>query len=513
MTDSTKSWREFLYQLSKHYPVHKLGWKTAAGYELLQVDFSEWKLRFSTITPIIWVDAETAKLSSQELFESLQDVVREKGWRHRECIVLLDGEGKGLKDITNNQYFPRFVVIDADDQHNILVARSFTSALLDLICDQISIADLAPYEMSKPVTGNRFFGRESEINRIFKKSDTNFAVIGPRRIGKTSFLREVMRQLKKQTSQEPTVSEGPYVFLDCCLIRTPYDFSMALADKLQPSETTRLERQPPAVFLMGFLDRMYKTFKNPITICLDEVDRWFAPKTRDQLLLDMFKTSYESEDCRYIIAGFTPLLKESLREDSSFFKRIPESIELGPFKKRDVANMVLKPMKHLRIQFQQEGEVVERIFKETGGIPLLTQYYCMSLINQVDTVENRCITPDSLSGLQQQRQFKNLVLGSIRDAVDPKERCLVYALLTTIQEDQDAEPFALQDISNALEQNGLFINPEEIDQICERLILAGILGEAEEDNQYRFSIPIFPRVLRGRGLDYLLSEAKKEMKQ
>ncbi|UCH95041.1 MAG: orc1/cdc6 family replication initiation protein [Candidatus Aminicenantes bacterium] len=511
MTDSTKEWPEFVQGLNKYYTVHTRGWKTTAGYKLFLADFSEWKLRFSNPTPIIWVNAEAAELRPAELLESLQDVAREQGWRHGECIVLLDREEQGLKSLAANRYLPRFVIIDSNDQHDILEASSFTNDLLDLICDQVPISDLAPYEISKPVTGTRFFGRSSDIQKVIMKSDTNFAVIGPKRIGKTSLLREINRRLKEQTEKGLTAAEGPYVFLDCSLIKTPYTFLETLVQKLWPKEISRLHKRTPEVFFIRFIERMHKVFKSPITIFLDEVDRWFAPANRNQIVLDMFRVSSESEDCRYIVAGFTNLMKETQIGGSTFFKKMFEYIELGPFTKKDLTDLVLTPMTQLRIQIKQQDEVVERIYKETGGIPQLAQYYCLDLIDQLDSQETHQVTPDNLSGIQKKTEFKNLVLGSFQSGIDAEDRCLVYALLTTIPVERDAESFTQQEMSNALNKCGLSFSPEKIDQICDRLSLCGIM--TNENDKYRFSIPFFPRVLRMSGLDYLFSEAKKEMVQ
>jgi hypothetical protein len=375
---------------------------------------------------------------------------------------------------------------------------------------------LAPYEISKPVTGTRFFGRESEINRIIKKLYTNFAVIGPKRMGKTSLLLEVKRRLKEETLKEGsgidrTEIEEPYVFLDCSLIKTPYAFIEALVQKLQPSVLSRLPYQTPEVFFIGFLERMHKVIGGPVTIFLDEVDKWFASETHDRQLLDLFRVSSECEYCHYIIAGFSYLMKETQLVDSPFFKKIFEYIKLGPFNKEDVTDLVLKPMTHLRIQIKQQDEVVERIYRETGGTPQLVQYYCLNMIDQLDSKKIYQVTSESLSDIQKETEFKNLVLGSFRSGIDAEDRCLIYGLLTTIPEELDGESFTQQEMSDALKKCGLSFTVEKIDQICDRLILSGIM--TNENNKYLFSIPIFPRVLRMSGLDYLFSEAKKEMAQ
>jgi len=209
----TEKESEFLRQLGTLYQVRRLSQKTLAGYELslYLVDLSGWRLRFSNRTPLIWVKAEAVEhVSARELTESLQDVAREHGWHHRECMVLLDGNGGELKTQIADQHFPRFVILDAADQRSILTTSSFTSALLDLVCKQLPISSLAPYQISAPVEGTGFFGRQSEISNVLGHSETNFTIAGVRRIGKTSLLREVKRQMLEQ-GEDPRRT----VWLDC----------------------------------------------------------------------------------------------------------------------------------------------------------------------------------------------------------------------------------------------------------------------------------------------------------
>ena len=110
---------------------------------------------------MIWVNAEDAShLSTQELIESLQDVADQHGWRHRLCVVLIDEVRQELQVLAGARYAPRFIVIDSAAQQRILIAHSFIGAFLDVVCEQIPMANLAPYQVSAPVEGSSFFGRE-----------------------------------------------------------------------------------------------------------------------------------------------------------------------------------------------------------------------------------------------------------------------------------------------------------------------------------------------------------------
>ena len=72
------------------------------------------------------------------------------------------------------------------------------------------------------MTGSRFFGREFEVRRILQANDSNFAIMGIRRIGKTSLMREVERQLKEQAQERGDEDAGQrIIFMDCSAISSP----------------------------------------------------------------------------------------------------------------------------------------------------------------------------------------------------------------------------------------------------------------------------------------------------
>ena len=148
----------------------------------------------------------------------------------------------------------------------ILQSRRPSGELLDLISAQVPISTLAPYETRAPVTGSRFFGREYEISRIIGNPDTNHAILGIRRIGKTSLLREVERILKED--QDP----AHVVYLECSDLLSTDDYIREVVRKLNPRELPRLHLQKYVFFFPDFLERMSRAHKSKIIFLLDEVD-------------------------------------------------------------------------------------------------------------------------------------------------------------------------------------------------------------------------------------------------
>ena len=89
------------------------------------------------------------------------------------------------------------LVLDEADVKHLISARQPTRALSDLVLDQVSLTTVSPFFTRGPVPEHMFFGREREINEVRSKLRTHsVALIGGRRIGKTSTLQRIQRLLE-----------------------------------------------------------------------------------------------------------------------------------------------------------------------------------------------------------------------------------------------------------------------------------------------------------------------------
>ncbi|HKQ05959.1 MAG TPA: AAA family ATPase [Blastocatellia bacterium] len=501
MLTEKESWPDFLQRLaSLRHKVRPLGGKATAGHELFLVDLADWRLRFSTHTPFILVKAEAAgRMSTTELAESLRETARQHGW-HRECVVLLESDGQELRSQTTHQYSPRLVILDLADQEKVLSAPSLKYAMLDIVCERIPISSLAPYEMSAPVAGAGFFGREREIEKILSHPNSNFAITGIRRVGKTSLLNETRRLLIEQGEDERRI-----VWLDCSILTGPQQFAQEVVRFLNIKELPRLQQTQQSLFFFAdFLKRMTKYHHGQIIILLDEADE-FLSWARDASLHTV-RASVNSGDCRYILTGFQNLMGENYHNQSPLYLALNE-IRLKPLEKRETAAF-LEPMKSLRVRIENENEIVTRIQAETRGLPHLVQFYCTELIDQLGRNEHRTISPASLDGIYTSEGFRSLILNWFRDNVAMRDKMLVYSILASLPANK--ESFSQEDISAALNKQQCPFPADDISRTCDRLELAGVF--IREGTRYEFAIPIFPRVLRSNfRLPYLVSSAKKEL--
>ena len=111
--------------------------------------------------------------------------------------------------VENSVYRHDFVVLDREHLASI-VAHNSSSRLIDIIIDQVDdLSVLSPYVVRGPVPGQMFFGRESEIKTIsqgLRRGD--YAVVGGRRIGKSS----ILLRLKRLLGDDPRYHA---IYLDC----------------------------------------------------------------------------------------------------------------------------------------------------------------------------------------------------------------------------------------------------------------------------------------------------------
>jgi hypothetical protein len=475
--------------------------KQTLGYSLFTIDLSAWKLRLSSQTTVIWVKQSDLQASSpKHLVQSLADVLRERSLSRQIVLVLLDGDSRPLLRHTSSPIY-NLVIIGSEEQEHVLQSRRPSGELLDLISAQIPISNLAPYETRTPVTGSRFFGREYEISRIVGSPDTNHAVLGIRRIGKTSLLRETERLLKEDDNP------AHIVYLECSDLLSTDDYIREVVRKLNPRELPRLHLQKYIFFFPDFLERMARAQKSKIIFLLDEVDNLVIMQRGSWELFRMLRASANKGACQYIIAGFREAMREQYLLDSPFYN-FAQEIRLSEFTRRQASEMIVTPMENLRVRIKSKDDVIGRIYEETAGQPNLIQYYCMILLRQLDRTGRREISPDSLIDVYADDGFKSHLLTAFMQNTQNRDKALVYAVLMSLGDDT-SRGFSHPFIDAALRKRGIVLPQGDIDSACSVLTLAGVIHQ--KGKEYHFTSPVFTKVLRQTyDLDYLFRKVKEE---
>jgi len=496
-----KEWPRLLRMLHDDLGYTVREGKAALGYELYNVDLSSWKLRLPSRTPVIWVKTKDLdSVPAQHVMQSLADVVRERNLSRQIVLVLLDGNSYPLLKHKSSLNY-NMVVIGAEEQKTVLTSRRPSGELLDMISAQVPISYLSPYETRAPVTGSRFFGREQEISRIIANPDSNHAILGIRRIGKTSLLRETERILKEREEGDRVV------YLECSDLLSNDDYIREVVRKLNPRELPRLHMQKYVFFFPNFLERMSKVLKGKIIFLLDEVDNLVIMQRGDWELFRMLRASSNKGACQYILAGFREAMQEQYMLDSPFYN-FAQEIRLSEFSRQQARELIVTPMENLRVRIRNEEEVVTRIFEETAGHPNLIQYYCLILLRRLDMTGEREISVDSLIDVYSDEGFTSHLLTSFMQNTENREKAIVYALLMWTQS-PEIKGFSQEKIDAVLRKGGIVLTQKSIDEACNVLTLAGIIRRKWK--LFYFTSPVFTKVLQQTyDLNYLFRKVKEE---
>jgi len=462
------------------------------GFDVYRVDFSAWKLRLSDYTPVIVVSEADLRQPVLDLGQSISDVMRicHTVNSERTLIVLVQGDGAVLRGYFQTSFY-QVAIIDRIDQQRVMDSRTKGVELLRCLSRQFSLSALSPYETSKPVTGSRFFGRESTVHRILTDAEANYAVMGIRRIGKTSLLREVERRwIDRLPAGSDAGTTQRVIYMDLSAIKSSNEFMREVVRKLQPRELARVGHRRFPLYFPDFLKRMSHQYHGPIFFLLDEFDSLLANHSLDTQLLDVLRASSNSGYARFIVAGFRDLLRASTDLDSPVFN-FAKPLRLKEFTRSETATLIIDPMRNLGIQFRQRNEVVDRIFEETAGQPNLVQYYCATIIQQLDETNRREVSPDSLFSVHENEDLRAFILNTFWDNTNHLEKAIVFGVISSYFPKE--RQFDLEAIDQALVERGVHAPLIDLEEACRNLVLAGTF--AQTGRHYHFATPLFPKLL------------------
>ena len=181
-------------------------------------------------------------------------------------------------------------------------------------------------------------------------------------------------------------------------------------------------------------------------------------------------------------------------------------IRVKEFTRDQTAEIVQEPLEKLNVRFERQGEVLDRIYDETGGQPNLIQFYCSILVQRLDEQRSRVISPASLFDVYSNEDFRAFVLSTFMDNTNNREKAIVFAVMADYGVDG---AFGLEDIDAALQRRGIELRLGDLDRACRNLELAGTF--TARGARYHFATPVFPQVLNeSYNVDYLFQKIRRE---
>lgn len=159
-----------------------------------------------------------------------------------------------------------------------------------------------------------------------------------------------------------------------------------------------------------------------------------------------------------------------------------ESLTLSALEPEACRELIVAPMAAMNIGYADEASVA-RIAEQTGGRANLIQMTCNEMVKRLG--DRRAIESGDVDAAFDSEAVRNALDAWGQFSGEPRaaaiDRMIVYA---TVAKDR----FAMNDVIDALRQNGLALGPEELRHSLQRLELAFIIRE--EAGVYRWCVPL-----------------------
>jgi len=239
-----------------------------------------------------------------------------------------------------------------------------------------------PFVIGQWVRGDRFYGRTAQIEEILEGHRNSIWLVGTRRIGKTSLLK----QIEHITDTSRDQHYFP-VFWDFQGADTPEELHLNFADALLDADE-RLERigigledlEADDLFVsLGRLRRRLRAKNLRLLLLCDEVEELIKLHRKDPALLRKLRRAMQSnDDTRSVLASTIRLwaLTEQKEETSSFLQGFTPPLYIERFSDEEARSLI--EQSHLgpedRPRFTDEA--IEAIRDHCDNHPYLVQLVC-----------------------------------------------------------------------------------------------------------------------------------------
>ncbi len=370
-----------------------------------------------------------------------------------------------------------FIVLDGRDIRNLLAARDHAHRLVEIILDQVDLTVVSPYVTSGPVPENMFFGRDHELKTIVRTvRDTNFAIVGGRKIGKTSVLARVYHLLQQAPEFQP-------FYLDCQAVQTERDFF----DAIDTLWHLTLPAPTPENFRRMAIELLRQHPGRAIVMLFDEIDALLESDiAQGEHLFRILRALSQENGIRYIFCG-EKRLSAALHDPNLAFFNFCNVMPLTYLEPSEACRVVVEPMQELGIALERDGALADYIVELTAGHPNIVQYLCQKLIERINQRRERTITYADVDALIQSQQFAEYFATISWGNATPLERLITLLML------QDPET-TVAEMADRLRARNLGVTPAQLESAFDGLVLYSILRR--DGPKYAFAAKAIPQVLR-----------------
>ena len=447
-----------------------------------------------------------------------QDIPRALRGAVRQCspcprlVVLFSREGQAPHGLPDAAAPAQLALIGEAELAATALSPDPGQRFLDTLIRQIDIAALSPFRTAGPVR-ETFHGREAERHRllgyVLRREGRGCAVIGPRRIGKTSLLQRVQDELRHDRG-------GEVHYLDA----SPYGTDLGgLLHAILHRLGVAAGPVDGAGFVAALHDRGLGTTRR-LALFIDEIDALAAAgSSADSPFLGTLRTLTNELGVAVVLAGYR-VLYDQMKDLRSPLSNMLEPIELGRLEEAAALALVADPLRHI---YRIESDLVREIVTRAGLYPNFIQTACALLIARKGAEGDRTIRRDDIQQVMQSRDLFDHMVQFYLANLDERHRAVLFLLISLYDAARGAfvvspehlertlkgrytplrrskstfsRQFTPYDLHRILELHGVSLDPSEMQALLGRLVLASVIAPVPDTKAYGFTLPDLPLVLR-----------------
>ncbi|MFZ5518273.1 MAG: AAA family ATPase [Candidatus Zhuqueibacterota bacterium] len=438
---------------------------------------SDIRIEVSAETPFFHIhpDAEKKYLIN-EIFYHIKKSLYSKNLQEKICFIYFDGKSSELQELIKSSYLD-IVLLGRADIVKVVFSDHKRAMLVKLISEQHGISIISPFSYTRVPTGGMFYGRKEQMNKLIRSNfETNFAVVGSRRIGKTT----ILLNLKRHFDQEKLFHA---IFLDCYRIQNISEFITKIVTELDVRSSLKVNIST----FHDFMSRMKSRFNKNLVLILDEIDELLEyDKTYNWQLSRIFHSLASEIVCKIIIAGYRRLYQEINNQHSPFFKYF-EQIQIKELDDTSARQLILEPLDDIGVKIKDRAGFSEMIMHLSSNHPQFIQFFCSLLIDLVNKENRNEVTKDDVLKLEGQDEYFHFVMDTFLINTDQFQQLIVYEMA-------QYNSFDEQLVIEKLKENyQVDLSITSIQKDCVELELANILKR--EKSVYKFAYPALPKIL------------------
>ena len=484
------------------------------AFEIHYVDLTPMKLNVGYFSPFLVPKALSghALVSAQQLEQLLPELQNQARSTDEILILVLGGKLDRVPERLVQRIGKHGIaVVDRPVMESIYEVEDRTAAwklLAKPLVRFLGRGALSPYVPGRPAFGGRFFGRSESLTRLTGgKTGGNFTVVGNRRIGKTSLLREVKQLLMRENQKLRTAD----IYGSKC--NSSFDVMYEMLEHLRPDLAHKATEQPLITQnLPAHIAFVPEKQDYDVAVFIDELDHILDFDARQGYsLLHQLRATFEHERCRIFFAGFRTVMEAQRRQTTPLFN-FTKLIPLRGLTRREANDMVVRPLDLLGIPVPED--LPRAIAQETGGLPELVQMCCDRIVGHSDE-GNTPLSADSLLGeLFGDDSVRDRVLGTFLTNANPYEQLLIFRLLQKAKAEgrpvEDIE-FSTMDSDELLKMNGLNLAIHEHEALFFNLSASGVATTVDRGTRFRLAVPQLGRYIMAMNLDWAIGKAVDQL--